>query len=109
MKALLDENFNNDVLRGLLRQKPDADILRVRDIPEIASAPDPIVLEWAAQEGRMLFAHAYARVEAGKPMPGVFEVSTNAPVGDIIEDMFLVIVASQEGEWESQVRYLTLR
>jgi hypothetical protein len=26
-----DENFNNDILRGLLRRKPDLDIVRVQD------------------------------------------------------------------------------
>ena len=117
MKVLLDENFNNDVLRGLLRRHPDADILRVQDIPEISGAPDPDVLEWAANEARVLFTHdvetmtadAYDRIRAGKPMPGVFEVATHAPVGEVIEDMLLLIGASVEGEWEGQVRYLPLR
>jgi hypothetical protein len=26
-----DENFNNNIIRGLLRRKPDLDILRVQD------------------------------------------------------------------------------
>ena len=26
-----DENFNNDILRGLLRRKPDLDIVRLQD------------------------------------------------------------------------------
>ena len=27
-----DENFNNDIVRGLLRRKPDLDIVRVQDV-----------------------------------------------------------------------------
>jgi hypothetical protein len=27
-----DENFNNDIVRGLLRKKPDLDILRVQEV-----------------------------------------------------------------------------
>lgn len=46
-----DENFNNDIIRGLLRRKPDLDIVRVQDVG-LSGADDPTVLEWAAQEGR---------------------------------------------------------
>ena len=27
-----DENFNNDIVRGLLRRKPDLDIVRIQDV-----------------------------------------------------------------------------
>lgn len=45
-----DENFNNDIVRGLLRRKPDLDIVRVQDVG-LRGADDAIILEWAAQEG----------------------------------------------------------
>ena len=75
------------------------------------------MLEWAAQEGRVLLTHdvstfthyAYARVAAGKPMPGVFEVPRVVPIGVAIEDILLLAECSLEGEWEGQVRYLPLR
>jgi hypothetical protein len=115
--ALLDENFDNDVLRGLLRIQPDLDIIRVQDIPEIAGADDPTVLAWAAENNRILFTHdaetmthyAYERVRAGLPMPGVFEVRQTAALGQIIEDMLTIILLSTDDEWEAQVRYLPLR
>jgi hypothetical protein len=111
-----DENFNNDIVRGLLRRKPDLNIVRLQDVG-LSGANDPAVLEWAAQEGRILFTHdastmthhAYERVRAGKPMPGVFEVSRDLPIGQVIEDILLLAEASVEGEWEGQVRYLPLR
>jgi len=31
MRWAADENFNNDIIRGLLRRKPDVDIVRVQD------------------------------------------------------------------------------
>jgi predicted nuclease of predicted toxin-antitoxin system len=72
-----DENFNNDIIRGLLRRKPDLNLVRVQDAG-LSGADDPIVLEWAAQECRVLFTHdastvthhAYERVRTGKRMPG---------------------------------------
>jgi predicted nuclease of predicted toxin-antitoxin system len=51
-----DENFNNDIGRGLLRRRPDLDILRVQEVG-LSGADDPTVLEWAAREGRVLFSH----------------------------------------------------
>ena len=39
-------------------------------------------------------------------MPGVVEISTDAPVGRVIEDIFVLVECSQEGELEGQVQYL---
>ena len=73
-----DENFNNDIVRGLLRKKPNLDIVRVQDAG-FRGAEDPVILEWAADEGRVVVTHdaatltyyAYERVRAGLSMPGV--------------------------------------
>ncbi len=56
LKLAADENFNNDIIRGLLRRKPDLDIVRIQDVG-LSGADDPTVLEWAAQEGRILLTH----------------------------------------------------
>ncbi len=34
-----DENFNNDILRGLLRRDPSLDIVRIQDVG-LTKAPD---------------------------------------------------------------------
>jgi hypothetical protein len=116
LRLAADENFNNDIVRGLLRRKPDLDIVRVQDAG-LSGASEPTILEWAAQEGRVLLTHdvstlthyATERVEAGKPTPGVFEVSRKVPIGIAIEDILLIAECGLEGEWEGQVRYLPLR
>jgi hypothetical protein len=38
-----DENFNNDIVRGLLRRKPDLDIVRIQD-EGLSGADDPTIL-----------------------------------------------------------------
>ena len=43
-RFVADENFNNDIVRGVRRRKPVVDIVRVQD-SEISSADDPTVLE----------------------------------------------------------------
>ena len=88
LRLAADENFNNNIVRGLLRRKPDLEIARLQDVG-LSGADDPTVLDWAASEGRVLFSHdvstltryAYERVEAGKRMPGSFEADCNARDG----------------------------
>jgi hypothetical protein len=55
LRLVADENFNNNIVRGLLRREPDLDIVRVQDVG-LSGVDDPTVLEWAAQEGRVLLA-----------------------------------------------------
>ncbi len=116
LQLVADENFNNNVIRGVLRRKPDADIVRVQDVG-LSGEDDPSVLEWAAQQDRILLTHdvstitryAYGRVEAGQRMPGVFEVSRTNPIGPVIEDIVLLLECSLEGEWVGQIIYLPLK
>lgn len=111
-----DENFNNDIMRGLLRRQPDLDILRIQDVG-LSGADDPTILEWAAQQNRVLLTHdvstitryAYERVQAGKFMPGVIEVNRSVPIGIAIEDILLLAETSHDKEWEGQILYLPLR
>lgn len=111
-----DENFNNDILRGIRRRNSNIDIVRVQDVG-LSGADDPTVLEWAAQQNRVLITHdartitryAYERVQADRTMPGVFEVSRSINVSIVIEEILLLAECSLEGEWEGQVRYLPLR
>ena len=116
LRLLTDENFDNDILRGLLRSKPDLDVIRVQDV-ELSGEDDPVILEWAANEKRILLTHdvttitdfAYERIRVGKYMPEVFEVPLDAPIKLVIEDILLLAAGSLEGEWENQVVYLPLR
>lgn len=116
LRLVADENFNNDIVRGLLRRKPDLDIVRVQDVG-LSNTDDEIILEWIAEEGRVLLTHdvktitkfAYQRLRQGKPMPGVFEVRRKTPLGEVIEDILLLVEVSFEGEWDKQVQYLPLK
>jgi len=115
LRLAADENFNSNIVRGVLRQRPDLDIVRIQDVG-LSGADDRTILEWAAGEGRVLLTHdvttltryAYDRARAGQPMPGVFEVSRRVPLGQAIEDLLLLVECSHEGEWEGQIRYLPL-
>lgn len=51
-----DENFNNDIIRGMLRRRPDLNIVRIQGVG-LSGASDSAALEWAAAEGRVLLTH----------------------------------------------------
>ena len=75
------------------------------------------MLEWVAGEGRVLLTHdvttmkkhAFARISAGLPMPGVFEIAQDLFIGVAIEEILILVECSVEGEWEGQVCFLPLR
>ena len=75
IKLATDEDFNNRILRGLLRRNSRLDIRRKQDA-ELGHADDPQVLAWAASEGRVLLTHdastligyVYERVRQELPM-----------------------------------------
>jgi hypothetical protein len=52
--------------------------------------------------------HAYERVAAGRPMPGVFEADQSIPIGHAIEDLILIVECSLPDEWEGRVIHLPL-
>ena len=52
----VDENFNNNIIRGLLRRNPALDIIRIQDVG-LSGTDDLTALEWAANEGRILLTH----------------------------------------------------
>jgi hypothetical protein len=115
-RFLADENLNNQIVRGVFRQSPNIDIVRVQDVG-LSGADDPAILMWAAQEGRIILTHdvatmitfAYERIQAGLSMPGLFEISRRVPVSLAIEEIILIAECSLEGDWEGQVRFLPLR
>lgn len=115
LRFAADENVNGDVVRGLLRRNPKLDIVRIQDVG-LSGTDDASVLQWAANQGRVivthdistLATHAFDRIAAGQPMPGVFEVQSVAPIGQAIDDLILLAECSVEGEWEGQVRFLPL-
>ena len=115
LQLVSDENFNGDIVRGLLRRRPDLDLVRVQDVG-LLGADDPAVLEWAATQNRILLTHdratvpdfAYERVAAGQAMPRVWVVDNFMPVGRAIDELLLLAECSLPGEWENRVLYLPL-
>jgi predicted nuclease of predicted toxin-antitoxin system len=56
LRLLADENFNGIVFRELLLREPALDLVRAQDL-RLVGRPDPVVLDWAAAQGRVLLTH----------------------------------------------------
>jgi hypothetical protein len=112
---LADENFQGPIMKGLRRQLPTLDIVRVQDAG-LAGADDPSVLEWAAANRRVLLTHdvqtmagfANQRVIAGKYMAGVVVVDGSLRPGPAIADIRLIAECTEPDELEGQVWFVPL-
>lgn len=115
LRLLTDENVHKDIVRGLRRQLPELDVVRVQDAG-LGNTDDPIILEWAAQAERILITRdrktmisfAYGRVRAGKPMPGVFVLKSAMSIGQAISEILLIAECSLPDEWRDRVEFLPL-
>jgi hypothetical protein len=115
LPLLIDENLNHRILRGVVRLVPHLDYLLASD-SGLKGADDPVVLDFAAKANRVLITHdlrtipkhAYERVKAGLPMPGIVAVPDDFPIGRAIEDLAVIAGCATPAEFQALVLYLPL-
>lgn len=115
LRLLFDENFHHDIVRGVRRRLPEADLLTVQDAG-LRGMSDPDLLAWAAAEQRILVTHdlktipkyAYERLAAGETIAGVFALTTATQMSVAIEELTLLIACSDASEWENGVFHLPM-
>ena len=115
LRLLADENFNGDIVRGLLLRDAGLALVRVQDVG-LYGVEDPEVLAWAAANDRILLSHdgatmpayAYERIGRGEIVAGVFVLGDRFPVGEAIDELILMNECSEQAEWRDRVVYLPL-
>src|SRR5262249_51563757 len=115
LRFLADENFNDDIVTGLLLRKPDLDIVRASHV-SLGGVDDPGVLDWAAENGRIVLSSdrstmpepAWQRVADGLPMPGLILLRRRLSVREAIEEILIIEECTEQEEWVNQVTYLPL-
>lgn len=115
-RFLADEHIHPQLVLGLKRRAPEADIVRVQDVG-LRTLDDPTILQWAADEGRALITRdrktiptfAHQRVAAGKAMPGVFALRNNTTMAFAIDELAMIAGASDADEWVNRIIYVPLR
>jgi hypothetical protein len=112
-RFLADENFNRYILEGLLRRRPELNIVRVQDV-NLRSTDDRVILEWAFQADRVLLTHDVStmtefvqeRIVAGFNTAGVVVVIEYAPIGRAIDDLLSLI--DRVDEWGNTFWFVPL-
>jgi predicted nuclease of predicted toxin-antitoxin system len=111
-----DEDVHGHILRGLRLREPHIDLVRIQDAG-LAGSIDPVILEWAAKEGRVLITqdmrtmigYAWARVKARQSMPGVIvRDETAVTIRQAIDDLLVIALCSAADDFKDQVFYLPL-
>ncbi len=116
MRFAADENFDGDMLKGILARLTNLDILRVQDTVLYQSS-DPVLLDWLAKEARILLTHdvntmpgfVYDRVAKSLPVPGVIAVHRDTPLGQAVDELEIMLGASAPEDFRDQVRYVPIR
>ena len=114
-KFLADQDLIDHIVTGVLRRDPLIEFVRARDVG-LATAPDPDVLEYAANQSLIVVSHdantmpaaAIDRLLAGKLLSGLFLVRQKQAVAPVIEDLVIIWAASEADEWEGVIRFLPL-
>jgi len=115
LRLISDEDVHDDIIRGLRRRDPTLDIVRAVDVG-LGHAPDPIILNWAADQDRVLvtgdlntmIGFAWGRVRSALYMPGVLALRENIGIGRVIDDILLVATCYSLAEIKDQVLFIPL-
>jgi predicted nuclease of predicted toxin-antitoxin system len=115
LKLLIDQDFDHDILRGLVRRIPNLDAVTTFEAG-LSTAPDPDLLAWADDANRVIVthdrrtmpAHAARRMNEGRRVFGVVVVPRRLQIGNVINDLEIMVMCSDDDEWENIVRYLPL-
>ena len=115
LRILIDNDLDQDILRGLIQRVPDLDAVTAIEVG-LSATPDPELLAWAAAEGRVIVTrdyrtmpvHAGNRLAAGETIAGLIVVSRRLSIRRVINDQEMIVSCSYANEWENIVRHLPL-
>lgn len=118
IRFLLDENLNPRVKSALLHRDPTIDVLQIGDAEALPRGTlDPDILKCLEHDQRALVTdnrksipgHIADHFAAGGHHWGIFMlVQTQASIGQLAEELFLLWEASEAKEWIDQRRWLPL-
>lgn len=115
LRLLIDQDLDQDIVRGLQLRLPDLDTITAHRAG-LSAAPDPELLAWADEQDRILVTHdrrtmprhATDRMAAGERVAGVFVVPRRLPLSQVIDDLEVMVACSEQSEWKDLVRFLPL-
>jgi hypothetical protein len=114
IRFLADADLNEDIVAGLLRLEPAIDF-QLANQAELTGLPDPVVLAYASEAGRILVSHDhrtmpkhFAELLNRETSPGVIIILQSTKVRVAIEALLLHWAASEAEEWRDRLIHLPL-
>ncbi len=115
LKVLIDQDFDHDILRGIIRRIPAFDFVTALELG-LSEIPDPELLNQALIADRILLTHdrrtmprhAADLLNSGGKISGVIIVPRQMPIGQAINELEMIILCSESREWENVVKQLPL-
>jgi hypothetical protein len=116
LRFLTDQNFDQDIARGLIARAPNLDIISALNAG-VSEYEDPDLLRWTAEHNRILITHdkktipdfVIALVSSGFTLPGVILVIKSVSIGRLIDDLELTILCGKAEDFRNDVFYLPFR
>lgn len=113
IRLLADADLNFAIVTGVRLRVPGIDFRGAAEAG-LRGIGDPDVLQHAASQDRILVSHDLRtmpfhfarRIREGKSSPGVFLVSQDVAVSDVIEAVVLICSASLPVEWANRITHL---
>jgi Domain of unknown function (DUF5615) len=110
LRILTDQNFDENIVSGLLRRGVELEILRAREL-SLDAVSDPETLEAAAEHDAIVLSHdrstlaefAWGRVGQGLAMPGVVTVPWEMAVGDAVRALEPILGPGQPADFRNLV------
>jgi hypothetical protein len=110
IRFLADAYLNEGIVAGCLRREPKMDFLSANEA-DLEGVPDPEVLTLAAVQDRIVASNDFRTkprhfgdfLKAGNSSPGLLLVPQRLPVGEAIEEIVLILAASDAGEWQNRI------
>ncbi len=116
-RFLLDEHVNRAIQRQLRRLDLRLEVL---SIGELGAPPtgtsDPDILIWLEQNGYILVTenrstipvHLFEHFAAGRHIPGIFWIRSDIGLGRVIEELYLIWLASTAEEYQDRTLFIPL-
>jgi hypothetical protein len=109
-----DADLNRHIIAAVKRREPMVDFQTAQEAG-LSGLDDPVVLAFAASEGRLLVSHDrqtmpwhFAQFIQQRTSPGLLIVSQHLPVSPAAEELLLIWFASEAEEWINHIGSLPL-
>ena len=111
-----DEDLEPSIINGLRRRQP---IIEFETIPSagLLGAPDPTVLAFASQHGRVIASHDLRTMPthfadflaSGQHSAGLILISRKLPIVQVIDNLYLIWRNTTPDFWIDRLVYLPMR